>query len=138
VSFARFNQLEIEMSDQDNLLEDEYERKLEASNESRDASIDFHRENWMMAVMVSPEKSHGTFPDVSEYVGKNFDLKRVYRPANSSDIFVDELNNNDFMARAAEILIKFKNGGSPRYELDELFDDMAESYADNQYEQSKE
>lgn len=126
------------MTDYNNLMEDEYERKLEASNEARDASIEFHRDNWLTAVTASPEKSNGTFPDVSEYVGRNFDLKRVYRPANSEDIFADELNNNDFMARAAEILIKFKNGGSPRYELDELFSDMAESFAENQYEQSKE
>jgi hypothetical protein len=124
------------MSDYDNLREDDYERKLEASNEARDASIEFYRENWLTAVTVSPEKSHGNFPDVSEYVGKNFDLKRVYRPANSVDVFCEELNNNDFMARAAKILISLQGCGSNR--IDQLFDDMAESYAENQYEQSQE
>ena len=124
------------MSDFDNTREDDFDRKLEASNEARDASMEFHRESWMTAVTVSPGKSNGTFSDVSEYVGRNFDLKRVYRPANSVDVFVEELNNNDFMARAAAILISLQGCGSNR--IDQLFSDMAESYAENQYELSKE
>jgi hypothetical protein len=126
------------LSDYDNLREDEHERKLEASNEARDASMDFHRENWMTAVTRSVEKSNGSFPDVSEYVGKNFDLKRVYRPANSVDVFINELNNGDFMQRAAKILIDLRSGKFPQYETESLFASMAESYAENKYEQSKE
>ena len=127
------------MSDFDNLREDEYERKLEASNEARDALMEFHRDNWLTAVTVSPAKSNGTFSDVYEYMGRNFDLKRVYRPANSVDVFIDELNNGDFMARAAAILINIQtNNANPQAEVSQLFQDMAESYADNQYEQSKE
>ena len=127
------------MSDYDNLREEEYERRLEASNEARDAAMEFHRENWLTAVTQSVEKSNGSFPDVSEYVGKNFDLKRVYRPANSVDVFVEELNNLDFMERAAKILIDIKNGSGVHMELfDQLFDDMAENYADYKYENNRE
>ena len=41
------------MSDYNNIREDEYERKLEASNEARDAAIDYHAENWITAVTKS-------------------------------------------------------------------------------------
>lgn len=129
------------MSDYDVLREDEYERKLEASNEARDAAIEFHADNWLTAVTQSVEKSNGSFPDVSEYVGKNFNFERVYRPANSVDVFVEELNNLDFMQRAARILIDLHSKrNSQNFTLTtigQLFDDMAQSYADNQYEQSK-
>jgi hypothetical protein len=125
------------MSDQDNIREDEYERMLEASNEARDASIEFHRENWLTAVTQSVEKSHGTFPDVSEYIGKNFDLKRVYRPATSVDVLVDELENGDFMQRAAAILISIQaNNANPQAEVSKLFQDIADSYAEFQYEKN--
>jgi hypothetical protein len=42
------------------------------------------------------------------------------------------------MERAAKILIDFKSGALPRYELDELFDDMAANYAEYKYEQNRE
>lgn len=128
------------MTDYNNLMEDEYERKLEASNEARDASMEFHRDNWMTAVTVSPAKSLGAFSDVYEYMGRNFDLKRVYRPATSVDVFVDELNNGDFMARAAKILIDLHKSMDGYYAIPivQLFDDMAESYAENKYEHSQE
>jgi hypothetical protein len=132
-----FNQLEIEMSDQDNLLEDEYERKLEASNEARDAAIEFHRDNWLTAVTQSVEKSNGSFPDVSEYVGKGFDFKRVYRPAASVDVLVEELQNGDFMQRAAAILISIQaNNANPQAEVSKLFQDMGDSYAEFQYDKN--
>lgn len=126
------------MSDFDNAREDEYERKLETSDEVRDASIEFHRNNWLTAVTQSVEKSNGTFDDVSEYVGKGFDLKRVYRPANSVDVFANELNNGDFMARAAQILIALQKNGNRQFGIDELFNDMAASYAEFQYESKRE
>jgi hypothetical protein len=124
------------MSDYDNTREDDFDRKLEASNEARDASIEFHRDNWMTAVTQSVEKSNGSFDNVSEYVGKGFDLRRVYRPANSADVFANELNNNDFMARAAEILIRLHSqlDGYHSEPIVQLFNDMAASYAEFQYE----
>lgn len=125
------------MSDFDNLREDEYERKLEASNEARDAAIDYHADNWMTAVTKSVKKSNGGFKYVREYVGKDFDFKYVPRPANSVDVFIEELHSLDFMERAAKILIDIKNGGGVHMELlNNLFDDMAANYADYQYEKN--
>lgn len=134
------------MSDHDNLRENEYERKLEASNEARDAAIDCHAENWITAVTKSVEKSNGTFDDVTDYeaVKKlNFGelLSKSYpkRPANSVDVFIEELHNLDFMERAARILIDIHNGSGVHLELmNELFKDMSANYADYKYENNRE
>lgn len=124
------------MSDYYNLREDEYEHKLEASNEARDAAIDMHTENWMTAVTKSVEKSNGTFPDVREYAGRLFDLKYITRPANSADVFVSTLHNLDFLERAARILIDLHKIGE-RADVDELFNDMAASFAEYEYEKNR-
>jgi hypothetical protein len=126
------------MSDYDNTREDDYERKLEASNEARDAAMEFHAENWLTAVTQSVEKSQGAFRDVIDHSKSMIEGGRVKRPANSIDVFIEELQNLDFMERAAKILIDFKSGALPRYELDELFDDMAANYAEYKYEQNRE
>ena len=132
------------MSDHDNLREDEYERKLEASNEARDAAIDYHAENWMTAVTKSVEKSNGTFDDVTDYEAvKKLEfselLSKPYpkHPANSVDVFIEELHNLDFMERAARILIDYNHGKSFTQDaVAVLFKDMAANYADYKYENS--
>lgn len=123
------------MSDYDNIREAHFERRQELENEARDAAIDMHTENWMTAVTQSVEKSHGSFPYVGEYVGQGFDFKRVYRPANSVDVFLEELDNKDFAQRAARILIDYNNGKSfTQNAVAVLFKDMAANYAEFQYE----
>lgn len=129
------------MSDFDNIREDEYERKLEASNEVRDTAIDFHAENWMTAVTKSVEKSHGSFADVTDYeaVKKSWFnelISKPYpkRPANSVDVFIEELHNLDFMERAARIFIALYKVKDTNLIVAKLFDDMAANYADYQYE----
>ena len=133
------------MSDYDNLREDEYERKLEASNEARDAAINFHADNWMTAVTKSVEKSNGTFDDVTDYEAVK-KLNFTYltgapypkRPANSVDVFIEELHNLDFMERAARILIDLNTqlGGLDDSPIGQLFDDMARSYGEYQYDKN--
>lgn len=119
------------MSDYNNTQEDEYESLMDASTAKRDAEIEFHAENWMNAVTKSPEKSHGTFPDAKDYSH----LVCTIRPATSIDVLVAEINNADFLERTAQILIDIKNGMGVHSELiNNLFDDMAASYADNEYE----
>jgi hypothetical protein len=122
------------MSDQDNLKEDEYERKLEASNEARDTAIEFHTENWMTAVTKSVEASNGTFDDVKDRTWKGFERIETVRHANSVDVFLNELDNKDFAQRAAQILIDISQGQYMFKETDELMEDMAASYAEFQYE----
>ena len=119
------------MSDYDNTREDEYEQLMDESTAKRDAAIEFHAENWMNAVTKSPEKSHATFPVVKDYS----QLIRTFRPATSVDVLVAEINNADFLERTAQILIDIKNGMGVHSELiNNLFDDMAASYAENEYE----
>lgn len=126
------------MSDYNNIREDEYERKLEKSNEARDAAIEFHTENWMTAVTQSVEKSQGAFRDVIDHSKSMIGQERVKRPANSIDVFVEELQNLDFMERAAKILIDLhaKLDGFNNEPINQLFDDMAQNYADYKYENS--
>jgi hypothetical protein len=125
------------MSDYNSLREDEYERKLEASNEARDAAIEMHTENWMTAVTKSPEKSNGTFDDVREYKGEKFDFEYVTRPANAVDVFIEELHNLDYMERAAAILISIQvSNANPQSEVSKLFQDMATNYAEYKYEKN--
>ena len=134
------------MSDYNNIREDEYERKLEASNEARDAAIDYHAENWITAVTKSVEKSNGTFDDVTDYeavkkLGFRELLSKSYpkRPANSVDVFIEELHNLDFMERAAAILINIQtNNANPQAEVSQLFQDMSANYADYKYENNRE
>ena len=132
------------MSDYNNIREDEYERKLEASNEARDAAIDYHAENWITAVTKSVEKSNGTFDDVTDYeavkklhFGELLSKSYPKRPANSVDVFIEELHNLDFMERAARILIDMHQTGG-RGDIEQLFDDMAQNYADYKYENNRE
>lgn len=132
------------MSDFDNIREDRYGDRQEREEAERDFRIASHTKNWMTAVTQSVEKSNGTFDNVIDYeavkkLGFSALLSRPYpkRPANSVDVFIEELHNLDFMERAAKILIDIKNGNGVHMELfDQLFDDMAANYADYQYENS--
>lgn len=131
------------MSDFDNIREDRYSDRQEREEKARQESIDCHAENWMTAVTQSVEKSHGTFADVTDYEAvKKLDfnelLSKSYpkRPANSIDVFIEELHNLDFMERAARILIDLRAGNFPQSATEELFASMAANFADYQYEKN--
>jgi hypothetical protein len=131
------NQLEIEMSDYDNIREDVFDKRQEMERKVRDAAIEMHTENWITAVTKSPEKSNGTFDDVREYKGEKFDFEYVTRPANAVDVFIEELHNLDFMERAAAILISIQvRNANPQAEVSKLFQDMAANYAEYKYEKN--
>jgi hypothetical protein len=120
------------MSDFDNIREDRYSDQVEREEALRDAAIDMHTDNWMTAVTQSVEKSHGTFEDVTDYDSKLDNRGFQKRKAKSTDVFIEELHNKDFMERAAQILIDLRAGNFPKVEV--LFADMAASYAEYQYE----
>jgi hypothetical protein len=124
------------MSDFDNIREDRYSDQAEREEALRDLVIDMHTDNWLTAVTQSVEKSHGTFKDVREYKGEKFNFQYVTRPANSVDVFIEELHNKDFMERAAQILIDLNSNTSihEKSTISQLFSDMADSYAEYQYE----
>ena len=124
------------MSDFDNIREDRYSDRQEREEAERAFRIDSYADNWMTAVTQSVEKSNGTFKDVREYKGENFDFQYVTRPANSVDVFIEELHNKDFLERAAKILIDLRAGNFPQSATEELFASMAANYADYQYENS--
>ena len=124
------------MSDFDNIREDRYSDRQEREEAERAFRIDSYADNWMTAVTQSVEKSHGTFKDVREYKGENFDFQYVTRPANSVDVFIEELHNLDFMERAARILIALYKVKDTNLIVAKLFTDMAANYADYQYENS--
>ena len=118
------------MSDYDNLREGRYSDQLECEQKARDAAIDFHAENWMTAVTQSVEKSHGTFKDVTDRTWVGFKRVENVRKANSVDVFLEALDNEDFAQRAARILIDWR--GAPIVRA--LLQDMAANYAEFQYE----
>lgn len=124
------------MSDFDNIREDRYSDRQEREEAERAFRIDSYADNWMTAVTQSVEKSNGTFKDVREYKGENFDFQYVTRPANSVDVFIEELHNLDFMERAARILIALYKVKDTNLIVAKLFTDMAANYADYQYENS--
>jgi hypothetical protein len=123
------------MSDFDNLCEAAFEKRQELDNEARDATIDMHAANWINAVTKSPQRSHGTFKAVVERGWDGFERTEKIRPANSVDVFIEELENKDFMRQAALILINLHNGKSfTQAAVEALFKDMAANYAEFQYE----
>lgn len=126
------------MSDYDNDREDAYGKRQEAESKARDAEIDFHTDNWLTAVTKSVEKSHGTFDDEIDYAAsKELATGYVYRKATSADVLITQLIEGDFMERAAQMLIDIQNGkGVHSDTMKKLFDDMAASYAEFQFEKS--
>jgi hypothetical protein len=122
------------MSDQDNIREDRNNAKEEREASAKADSIEFHAENWMDAVTKSPAQSHGTFKAVVERGWAGFERTEKIRPANSVDVFIEELENKDFKERAAQILIDLCAGNFPQSAVDYLFADMAASYAEFQHE----
>lgn len=128
------------MSDFDSIRESRYNNRQERETLARQELIDCHADNWMTAVTKSVENSNGTFKYVTDYeaVGKmdfaDF-TKMLYpnRPANSVDVFVDELHSKNFMERAAQILIDLHQSGK-RGDIEQLFQDMSANYAEYQYE----
>ena len=122
------------MSDYDNIREDRYSDRQEREKKTREAAIDMHTDNWIVAVSQGVEKSHGTFADVTDYDSKLDNRGFQKRKANSVDVFIEELHNSDFMERAARILIDL--WGKNCHEVDVLCSDMATSYAEYQYEKN--
>jgi hypothetical protein len=121
--------------DYQNTKEDQHDKTAEQESIARQEAIDFHTDNWIAAVTKSPQKSHGTFDDVTEYHWSGFSHTEKTRPATSVDVFVDQLDNGDFMQQVAQILIDLHQKGS-RGDVDRLFDDMAADYAEYQYEKN--
>jgi hypothetical protein len=63
-----------------------------------------------------------------------FERTEKIRPANSVDVFIEELEKKDFMEQAALILINLHSGRSfTQAAVEALFKDMAASYAEFQY-----
>jgi hypothetical protein len=122
--------------DYQNTKEDQHDKTAEQESIARQEAIDFHTENWMTAVTKSPQKSNGTFRDVTEYQWSGFTRTETIRSANSVDVFIEQLDNKDFMQRAAQILIDLRSGKFPQSEVEELFAEMAADYADFQYEKN--
>jgi hypothetical protein len=123
------------MSDFDNIREDRNNAKEEREELVKTAAIEYYAENWMDAVTKSPEQSHGSFKAVVERGWAGFERTEKIRLATSVDVFIEELENKDFMAQAALILINLHNGKSfTQAAVEALFKDMAASYAEFQYE----
>jgi hypothetical protein len=122
------------MSDFDNIQEDRYSDQVEREEALRDLVIDMHTDNWLTAVTQSVEKSYGTFEDVTDYDSKLDNRGFQKRKAKSTDVFIEELHNKDFMERAAQILILLYKIKNTNLIVCKLFDDMAASYAEYQYE----
>lgn len=122
--------------DYQNTKEDQHDKTAEQESIARQEAIDYHTDNWITAVTKSPQKSHGTFEDVTEYHWSGFTRTETVRPANSIDVVLDQLDNNDFMQRAAQILIDLRSGKFPQSQVEELFAEMAADYAEYQYEKN--
>lgn len=122
--------------DYQNTREDQYDEASERESIARQEAIDFHAENWMTAVTKSPQKSNGTFRDVTEYQWSGFTRTKTIRSANSVDVFIEQLDNKDFMRQAAQILIDLRSGKFPQSQVEELFAEMAADYAEFQYEKN--
>ena len=101
-----------------------YEDKLEQETEEYQELIDFHKENWLVAVTKSAQQSFPGFSD-NFYWASN-----VKYPATKESVFFDTLCNNDFEQRVAELLIDAYNYGTVSIQgVNKLFDDMSEDYA---------
>jgi hypothetical protein len=125
------------MSDFDNIREDRNNAKEEREELVKTAAIEYYAENWMDAVTKSPEQSHGTFASVIDYeASKLRHSGYVYRKPKATDVFVERMVEGDFMEQAAQILIDLHAKGSmpDNAKIRQLFDDMADSYAEFQYE----
>jgi creatinine amidohydrolase/Fe(II)-dependent formamide hydrolase-like protein len=123
------------MSDQDSRNEDRFIAKEECEASAKVDSIQFHADNWINAVTKSPAQSHGTFKDVTERGWIGFERTETVRPATSVDVLLEQLDNADYAQRAAQILIDFHGGKSfTQAAIEKLFKDMADSYAEFQYE----
>ena len=120
------------MSDYDNIREDRYSDKTEREQKAREAAIDMHTDNWMVAVTMCVEKSNGVFEHVTDVKYEGFDRIVTKRKANSVDVFLEEFHNKDFAERAAAILLA--QHSNP--EVAALLADMAANYAEFQYENS--
>ena len=120
------------MSDYDNIREDRNNAKEEREQKARDAAIDMHTDNWIVAVTMSVEKSNGVFEHVTDVKYESFDRIVTKRKANSVDVFLEEFHNKDFAERAAAILLA-QHG---QLAVDALLADMAANYAEFQYEKN--
>jgi hypothetical protein len=108
----------------------QYQDKIDAEDKEIQQELKYHKQNWLDAVLKSPEESQMTRQKKWLTIPEG-EVVRVYR--NSADILLDEiLNGNE--EELAFLLIKLcKERAIP--ELDEFIIKLANEYAEREVEE---
>ena len=112
---------------------DRYTTETDDEDRRYNASKAFHKDNFLVAVMESPEQSGDSFPSSVNWSNTGCVLTTPKKKPTSEDVLLDEIDNAGARNEVAGILIQLSQAtqgegvGCPA--ITQLFDKLAESYA---------
>jgi len=112
---------------------DRYINETDDEDRRYNESKAFHKQNFLDAVLKSPEQSSGSFPHFTNWSHDGCALTTPKKKPTPEDILLDEINNADAWTEVANILIYLQGvtqeTGSECPAVWQLFDKLAEAYA---------